>query len=38
MKQSKRQIRKLRKAKAQCLQRWQKVPTLRSKHVVEGAR
>ncbi len=38
MKQAKRQIRAARKAKAQRLQRWQKVPTMRSKHVAEGAR
>lgn len=38
MKQSKRQIRAARKAKAMRLQRWQKVPTKRSKHCLEDAR
>jgi len=38
MSPTKRQIRAARKAKAQRLQRWQKVSTKRSKHVLEDAR
>jgi hypothetical protein len=38
MNQAKRQTRARRKAKACRLARWQHVPTLRSKHVAEGAR
>jgi hypothetical protein len=38
MKFTKRQLRAKRKAKAMRLQRWQKVPTKRSKHVAEDCR